>query len=100
MSEKVVEVQWQDKTYKVTVGTITYGQRNAILSACMKMKIERGQYVGDIDYAKMEQELIVYAIKKVEPDVGMPVREWVKLLDVSEAMKLVAAAMELNPLLL
>ena len=94
---EVVEVEHNGQKYRVTVGKITYGQRNAILRKAMITKYEGGRMITNFDYVVLEEEVTVAAIKAVEPAVE-DVRKWLQSLEFDEARKIINVALKMNPL--
>ena len=98
MPVKAVEIMHNGKKYRVTVGSLKYGQMNKILQKYLKATVEGGQLKADLDYASMEREIVIASIKEVEPAID-DIERFVDELDITEAQKLINVAIELNPLL-
>lgn len=98
MMMKEVTVKNADgAVYRVKVGKLTYGERNAILQKAMRMVMVGADVKGEINYAILEREIVIKAVKSIEPNVRS-VEEFIDNLELSEAQKIVSAVFELNPL--
>ena len=96
VSEVVVKYNGTD--YKVTIGKLTYGQRNKIIHKCTKVHIVDGKMKGEVKFGQLEREVVLASIKDITPKVN-DIAAFLDSLDYDEAQKITAEATKINPLL-
>ena len=95
------EVEVKDKAgnvYKVYLDEITYGQRCQILKNATSGKLVRDGIDAELDVIELERGIVLASIVRIEPEVKVSKEVFLNNLPISEAQKIVAAAIEINPL--
>ena len=104
-AKEVVVKDFDGKEYTVEVGEMSYGQRCAVMSEVLKVKVNSLGQVEEmlIDYVKYEKLTTVMSMKRVVDSEGNVIKEtgekerFLNGLPVSEAKKIVEVALKLNP---
>lgn len=92
--EKVVEINFNDKTVKVYVKEISWWEAQDIIDESTEIVNDKAKVM----MGKLKQNLIKRAISRVEGMKVSNIENLLKIIPRSEARKIFEAVLELNPL--